>query len=281
MNEAPVGPLAGKVALITGAARGIGRSMAVRLSSMGADVIALDACEDMDTTSYELARQEDLDRTAAEIVRSGSRVYTATADVRHYDELRVAIAEGVAELGGLDIVCANAGIFSSGPTHELSEESWTEMIDINLNGVWRTTKAATPHLIAGGRGGSMVLTSSAAAFAGYGNIAHYVAAKTGVVGLMRSLSVELAPHRIRVNSINPTNVNTDMIHSEEIYRLFLPDSQQPTRDEFAAATTQTHPMGIPWVEPTDVSAVVAFLASDESRYISGMQFPIMAGRDCP
>jgi (+)-trans-carveol dehydrogenase len=272
--------LEGKVALITGAARGQGRSHALKLASMGADIIALDVCEDNHTTSYGGGTAEDLAQTVKEVEALDRRIHAAKADVRSYDELAAEIDQGVAELGRLDIVCANAGILSQGKAHELSEDTWMDMIDINLNGVWRTTKAATPHLIESGGGGSIIITASGAALHGVPNIAHYVAAKTGVVGLMRTISIELAPHRIRANAISPTNVNSDMIQNEALYKLYLPHLEKPTKDEFAAATSATHPMGIPWVEIEDVSNVVAFLASDESRYITGMQVPIMAGRDC-
>lgn len=274
------GKLQGKVALITGAARGQGRSHALRLASEGADIIAVDVCEDIKTTSYHGATDADLAETARSIEALDRRVYAAHADVRNYRQLDEAITAGVAELGRLDIVCANAGILSQGKAHELSEDFWMEMIDINLNGVWRTTKAATRHLIESGGGGSIIITASGAALHGVPNIAHYVAAKTGVIGLMRTISIELAPYGIRANAVSPTNVNSDMIQNEALYRLYLPDVENPTKEQFAAATSKTHPMGIPWVEPADVSAVVAFLASDESRYITGMQVPIMAGRDC-
>jgi (+)-trans-carveol dehydrogenase len=274
------GKLDGKVALITGGARGQGRSHALRLASEGADVIAIDNCADIATTAYHGGTEADLEETARAVEALGRRVFTAHADVRSYDELDAAISKGVAEMGRLDIVCANAGILSMGKAHELSEQSWLDMIDINLNGVWRTTKAVTPHLIAGGRGGSIIITASGAALHGVPNIAHYVAAKTGVVGLMRTISIELAPYGIRANAISPTNVNSDMIQNEALYKLYLPAMENPTKADFAAATTTTHPMGVPWVEVEDVSAVVAFLASDDSRYITGMQVPIMAGRDC-
>ena len=272
--------LEGKVAAITGAARGQGRSHALRLASEGADIIALDACVEIASTAYRASTEADLERTTKEIEALGRRVYTAKADVRNFDQLEDAIGKGVSELGRLDIVCANAGILSTGQSHELSEASWLEMIDINLNGVWRTTKAATPHLIAGRRGGSIIITASGAAMHGVQNISHYVAAKTGVVGLMRSISIELAPHQIRANAICPTNVNSDMIQNEALYKLYLPHIDNPTREHFGEAVSKTHPMGIPWLEVTDVSAVVSFLASDDSRYVTGMQFPIMAGRDC-
>jgi NAD(P)-dependent dehydrogenase (short-subunit alcohol dehydrogenase family) len=149
------------------------------------------------------------------------------------------------------------------------------MIDINLNGVWRTAKVAIPHLIAGGRGGSIVITSSTAGLKGFPNFAHYVAAKHGVIGLMRTLAIELAPHNIRVNTIHPTNVNTDMIQNEDLYRLFNPDA--PTKEAFEQAAVAMQALPIPWVEPVDISNALVFLASDEGRYITGVTLPVDAG----
>jgi NAD(P)-dependent dehydrogenase (short-subunit alcohol dehydrogenase family) len=151
------------------------------------------------------------------------------------------------------------------------------MIDINLSGVWRTCKAAIPHLIAGGRGGSIVLTSSVAGLRSYNGVSHYVSAKHGVVGLMKTLAQELAPHSIRVNTLNPTQVDTDMIQNESMYHLFCPDIENPTRAEFGAASAATILLPIDWVESIDVSNALLFLASDEARYITGVALPIDAG----
>jgi (+)-trans-carveol dehydrogenase len=189
----------------------------------------------------------------------------------------VALGEGVAELGRLDIVAANAGILSSGSLAELSEQAWREMIDVNLSGVWRTCKVAIPHLIAGGRGGSIILTSSVAGLKSYPNMAHYVAAKHGVTGLARALATELATHRIRVNSLHPTQVDTDMIQNDIMYRLFRPDLANPGREDFAAASRATGLLPIDWVESDDVSSALLFLASNDARYITGIALPVDAG----
>lgn len=246
---------------------------------MGADLVVLDACADARTTDYPQARESDLAHTVAEVKRLGRRVHSAVADVRDFDVLAAAVDDGVDALGRLDIVCANAGIVSFGRSWELTEEAWTEMIDINLNGGWRTAKAAIPHILRGARGGSIVFTSSSAAMHGVPNISHYVTSKTGLLGLMRSLSLELAADQIRVNTVNPTNVDTDMIHQPKLYRFYRPDLDEPTLEDFREATRATHPMQIPWVEPRDVSAAVAFLVSDEARYITGVQLPVMGGRE--
>jgi SDR family mycofactocin-dependent oxidoreductase len=269
--------VAGKVALVTGAARGQGRSHAVRLAEEGADIIALDVCADLDTVPYPLARPADLDETARAVEALGQRILARQADVRDLASLRAAVDEGVAEFGRLDIVCANAGVNNPGAAHELDDEVWSDVVDVDLSGVWRTCKVAIPYLIDGGRGGAIVLTSSAAGVKGYANIAHYTAAKHGVNGLVKSLAQELAPHRIRVNSVNPTQVDTPMIMNEPMFALFCPDVPAPTRADFAPVSQAMHLLPVPWVEPRDVSNTVLFLASDEARYITGVALPVDAG----
>jgi len=271
------GRVEGKVAFITGAARGQGRAHAIRLAQEGADIIAVDHCADIETVAYPMATPADLETTAKEVEALGRRIHTAHADVRDFDSLKTAVDAGVAEFGRLDIVSANAGILSNGQSHELTEETWGQMIDINLSGVWRTCKAAIPHMIAGGRGGSIVLTSSVAGLRSYSGVSHYVSAKHGVVGLMKTLAQELAPHSIRVNTVNPTQVDTDMIQNESMYHLFCPDIENPTRAEFGAASAATILLPIDWVESIDVSNALLFLASDEARYITGVALPIDAG----
>ena len=187
------------------------------------------------------------------------------------------VDRGVAALGRLDIVSANAGIHSSAPAHEMSESAWQDLIDVNLTGAWLTCKVAVPHLIAGGRGGVVVLTSSVAGLKPYANIAHYVAAKHGIIGLTKTLAQELVPHRIRVNALSPTQVDTDMIQNQMAYKLFLPTIEKPTREQFRVASQATNLLPIPWVEPRDVSDALIFLASDEARYITGVALPVDAG----
>ena len=271
------GRVAGKVALITGAARGQGRSHALKLASEGADIIALDICRQIESVQYPLSTPEDLEETARQIKELGQSVVTREVDVRDGEALTAAVNDGVAQLGGLDIVIANAGILSVGASFELSDETWSQVIDTNLTGVWRTTKATVPHLIAGGKGGSIILTSSIAGLVGQPGIGHYVAAKHGVVGLMKTLALELAPLSIRVNSIHPTNVDTAMIMNESTYRVFLPDDPNPTREKFAVPAGEMNALPVPWIEPGDVSNAVIFLASDEARYITGISLPIDAG----
>ncbi|CQD17580.1 carveol dehydrogenase [Mycobacterium lentiflavum] len=271
------GRVAGKVALITGAARGQGRSHALRLAAEGADIIALDICRQIESVPYSLATPEDLEETGRRVKELGQNVVIREVDVRDGEALIAAVNDGVSQLGRLDIVVANAGIMSIGPSFELSEQTWSQVVDINLSGVWRTTKAAVPHLIAGGNGGSIVLTSSIAGLIGQPGLAHYVAAKHGVVGLMKTLALELAPMSIRVNTVNPTCVDTDMIMNEATYRIFLPDDPHPTRDKFAVPAGEMNALPVPWIETGDVSNAVLFLASDEARYITGISLPVDAG----
>jgi (-)-trans-carveol dehydrogenase len=226
---------------------------------------------------YSLATPHDLDETARQVGALGRRVVTVQADVRDYPGLAKALDDAVAELGRLDIVSANAGILSRGTADALAEASWQDMIDINLTGVWHTAKAAVPHLIAGGRGGSIVLTSSGVVMKGIANFGHYVSAKHGVVGLMRTMARELAPHLIRVNALHPGNVDTAMIRNPETLRLFRPDLENPTAEDAAAAFQATNAMPVPWVEPEDISNALLFLASDEARYVTGVSLPVDAG----
>jgi (+)-trans-carveol dehydrogenase len=271
------GRVEGKVAFVTGAARGQGRSHALRLAQEGADIIAVDIGKQIDSVPMPMATSDDLNETVRQVEELDRRIVATQADVRDYAGLKQALDEGVAQLGRLDIVAANAGIASFGPAEELSEQAWQDMIDVNLTGVWHTCKAAIPHLKAGGRGGSIILTSSAAGLKGYANVSHYVSAKHGVVGLMRTLAQELAPHMIRVNSIHPTQVDTPMIMNETAFRLFLPDHEHPTVEDFAPVSQTMNALPIPWVDPVDISNAVLFLASDEARYITGVPLPVDAG----
>jgi len=271
------GRVEGKVAFVTGAARGQGRSHAIRLAEEGADIIAVDIADQVASVPYPMATPEDLAETVKEVEALDRRIVATQADVRDYAGLKQALDDGVTQLGRLDIVCSNAGISSFGKADELEETTWQDMIDINLTGMWHACKAAIPHLVAGGRGGSIVITSSDAGLKAYPNLAHYVSAKHGVVGLMRTLALELAPHFIRVNSLHPSTVDTDMIQNEATYRLFRPDLRDPGAQELADAGRAINALPIPWLEPVDISNAVLFLASDEARYITGVTLPVDAG----
>ena len=272
------GRVEGKVAFITGAARGQGRSHAVRLAQEGADIIAIDVCKPIEGVQVAPSTPEDLAETADLVKGHDRRIYTAEVDVRDYEALKAAVDAGVEQLGQLDIIVANAGIGNGGATlDKTSERDWTDMIDVNLGGVWKTVKAGVPHLLEGGRGGSIILTSSVGGLKAYPHTGHYVAAKHGVVGLMRTFAVELGQHMIRVNSVHPTNVNTPLFMNEGTMRLFRPDLKDPGPDDLAVVAQMMHVLPIGWVEPEDISNAVLFLASDESRYITGVTLPIDAG----
>ncbi|MCB0929612.1 MAG: mycofactocin-coupled SDR family oxidoreductase [Mycobacterium sp.] len=275
------GRVDGKVALVTGAARGQGRSHAVRLAEEGADIIALDICGPIrpgTETAIPASTSEDLAETASLVKNLGRRIVTAEVDLRDFDATKAAVDSGVEQLGKLDIIVANAGIGNGGDVlWETSQQDWDEMIDINLSSVWKSIKAAVPHMIAGGNGGSIILTSSVGGLKAYPHCGNYVAAKHGVVGLMRSFAVELGQHNIRVNSVHPTHVATPMLHNEGTFKMFRPDLENPGPDDMAPICQLFHVLPIPWVQPVDISNGVLFFASDESRYVTGVELPIDAG----
>ncbi|OBA67572.1 3-ketoacyl-ACP reductase [Nocardia sp. 852002-20019_SCH5090214] len=273
------GRVEGKVAFITGAARGQGRSHAVRLAEEGADIIAVDVCKPVSGTDLiPASTPADLAETVELVKGLGRRIVTAEVDVRDFDALKAAVDNGVEQLGRLDIIVANAGIGNGGATlAETSEQDWNTMIGINLEGVWKTVKAGVPHLISGGSGGSIILTSSVGGLKAYPNTGHYVAAKHGVVGLMRTFAVELGANSIRVNSVHPTNVNTPMFMNEGTMKMFRPDLENPGVEDFEPVAKFMHVLPVGWVEPVDISNAVLFLASDESRYITGLPVTVDAG----
>ncbi|MGY1643258.1 mycofactocin-coupled SDR family oxidoreductase [Geodermatophilus sp. SYSU D00703] len=272
-----MGRVEGKVAFITGAARGQGRSHAVRLAREGADIIAVDVCEQVETVPYPTATPDDLAETVRQVEALDRRIVAAEVDVRDLAGLTEVVEDGVAELGRLDIVLANAGISTPAPTLEMGEETWQTMIDVNLTGVWKTVRAAVPNVIAGGRGGSVVITSSLAAIYANPGTAHYSAAKAGLVMLAKVMAKELAPHGIRVNTVHPTTVATDMILNEPTYRLFRPDLEHPTRADFEEAALTLNALPVPALEAVDISNAVLYLVSDDGRYVTGTTHVVDAG----
>ncbi|OUS92210.1 mycofactocin-coupled SDR family oxidoreductase [Rhodococcus sp. NCIMB 12038] len=273
------GRLEGKVAFITGAARGQGRSHALTLAQEGADIIAVDLLENVDSVPYALSSQEDMDETVRLVESAGRKIYSAKADVRDANALNAAVNEGVSQFGRLDIVLANAGIASVAPIEDLSVEKWRDMIDINLTGVFNTVKAALPHLTAHGQGGSIVITSSTAGIKGLQNLTHYDAAKHGVVGFMKGLANELAPRSIRVNTVHPTSVDNDMANNETFYGLMVPGKApaEVTREEALPVYQSINALPVPLIDARDVSNAILFLVSEDARYITGIQLPVDAG----
>lgn len=258
--------LRGRVVLVTGAARGSGRCHCERFAEEGADVIALDAAE----------AAGDLEQTAAAVAARGVRTVTGLANVGDFGAVAAAVDAAVAELGRIDVVVANAGIHPAGaPAWEISPESWQQVLDVNLTGVWHTVKAAVPHI--GDQGGSVVIVSSTNGIRGTANTAAYTASKHAVVGLARTLANELGPRGIRVNTVHPGAVATAMVLNEATFRRLRPDLDNPLAEDAAEVLKARHLLPVPWVEPVDVSNAVVFLASDEARYITGTQIVIDAG----
>jgi (+)-trans-carveol dehydrogenase len=276
--EGNMGDLTGKVAFITGVARGQGRAHAVRLAEDGADIIGVDIVEDIKTAYYPMSSPADLEETVRLVESLGRRMVARKADVRVQSELDAAVAEGVDALGPIGIVCANAGMAASAKTWEITDEQWQNVIDVNLTGVWRTIKATVPGMIETNQGGSIILTSSLAGLKGYSNIANYVASKHGVNGLMRVLANELGPYNIRVNSVCPGLINTPLMMNDYHYALFRPELENPTQADATQVFRTMQALPIDWLEPRDVANVIAFLASDDAAHLTGMAVPVDAGQ---
>ncbi|MFZ0045153.1 MAG: mycofactocin-coupled SDR family oxidoreductase [Streptosporangiaceae bacterium] len=263
------GRVQGKVAFITGAGHGQGRSHAIRLAEEGADIVAVDICRDYDTVPYSMATPEELAETVKAVEALDRRIVASQANVRDAEALKAAVDEGVAQLGRLDIVCANAGICTVQAWDEVTPQVWQDTLDTNLTGVWNTIVACVPHLIAAG-GGSVICTSSTAGIKGLPFLAPYVAAKHGVVGIARTMANELAAHSIRVNTVHPTGVQTPM--GEGLGGLEALIQRDPNIGPIFMNT-----LPVESVEARDISNAVLFLASDEARYVTGLEFTVDAG----
>jgi SDR family mycofactocin-dependent oxidoreductase len=272
------GRVEGKVVFITGAARGQGRSHAVRLAEEGADIIATDICKQIDSNLYPLATPEDLEETARLVEAAGRRVVTRQADVRDRDALRSALEEGIREFGRLDVTVANAGICPMGAGNPMD---FVDATDVDLIGVMNTVAVSVPHLPAGA---SIVITGSTAGMMnatgggnmGYGGMGYSWAKKT-LIGYTEQMALVLAAKSIRVNAIHPTNCDTHLIHNKELYKVFRPDLAEPTREDVIPAFTYFQAMPVPFVDPLDISNAVLYFASDESRYVTGQQLRVDAG----
>jgi SDR family mycofactocin-dependent oxidoreductase len=276
-----VGRVQGKVAFVTGAARGQGRSHAVRLAEEGADIIAVDRCEDFETVGYPMATPEDLEETAKLVEKTGRGIVTAKADVREAGQLREAVERGLAEFGKVDIVVAQAGI--AGMKGEPPLQAWVDVISTNLIGTINAINVALPHLT---EGAAIVATGSTAALMDTHNKPDpgndpggmaYVHSKRALSAYVHDLATELAPRGIRANVVHPTNCNTDMLQSEPMYKSFRPDLEHPTRADAEPVFYVQQAMKVPWIEPIDISNAVLWLASDEARYVTGMQVRVDAG----
>lgn len=269
--------LEGRVALVTGAARGIGRAVCERLAAEGACIIATDLCGQLEGVNYATGTAENLEETLRLVGQLGADAVGYPADVRDTAQINSVAARGLERFGHIDIVCAAAGTAVFAPMWELSDDDWNVVVDTNLTGVFKTLRAVIPAMIQRGQGGSLILISSTAGLRGLPNNANYVAAKHGLVGLARNLCNELGPHLIRVNTVHPTTTNTPLVHNQSTYKMFRPDLQNPTLDDFAEAAPALNAMPIAWAEPLDIAAAVSWLASDESRYVTGAAIPVDAG----
>lgn len=269
------GELTDKIALVTGAARGQGRSHAVALANEGADVVAIDIAADIDSIPYALGTKEELEETAQLVEQTGRRVVTYVADVRQLADLQACVQSAIAELGDIDIVVANAGVMAAGKTDPADQQVYRDIVETNLFGVWNTLVATVPSMIRKGRGGSIILTSSTQGLAGRGGDGSaaafaYAASKHGIVGLMRSAAHAYATHNIRVNTVHPTGVATPMVINDHTVRFFQEDPD-------AATKLATNLLPIPLVEVQDVTNAVIWLASDKARYVTGVTLPVDAG----
>jgi SDR family mycofactocin-dependent oxidoreductase len=263
------GRVAGKVAFITGAAHGQGRSHAIRLAEEGADIIAVDICHDYDTVTYPMGTEAELAETVKAVEALDRRIVASQADVRDAAALKAAVDDGVAQLGRLDIVSANAGICTVQAWDEVTPAVWQDTLDTNLTGVWNTMVVSVPHLIAAG-GGSIICTSSTAGIKGLPYLAPYVAAKHGVVGIAKTMANELASHKIRVNTVHPTGVDTPMGNGLGGLEALI--GRDPNLGPIYMNT-----LPVETVDPRDISNAVLFLASDEARYVTGLEFTVDAG----
>ncbi|MFZ2530108.1 MAG: mycofactocin-coupled SDR family oxidoreductase [Rhodococcus sp. (in: high G+C Gram-positive bacteria)] len=276
-----MGRVEGKVAFITGAARGQGRSHAVRLAEEGADIIAVDLCENIPSMGYSMATPEDLEETVRLVEKHGRRIVAVKADVREAAQVRAALEQGLAEFGKLDIVIAQAGV--AGMKGEPQVQAWADVINTNLVGTINAVQAALPHLT---EGASIIATGSTAALMDVSKVDQpgkdlggvaYVYSKRALSQFIHQLATHLAPRNIRANVVHPTNCNTDMLQSEPMYRSFRPDLEHPTRQDAEPVFGVQQAMPIPYIEAEDSSNMVLFLASDESRYVTGMQMRVDGG----
>jgi len=271
-----MGKMDGKVVLITGGARGQGRSHALTFAREGAEVVVCDIADQLPSVPYPLASAGELDDTARMVQDLDRRCLAVRADVRDSGQMQGIVEQALSEFGHIDILLANAGIESFESAWELTDEQWDEMIAVNLTGVWKSCRAVIPHMIER-HTGVILVTSSIGGLKGLANQAHYCATKHGVVGLMRTLAIELAPHGIRVNTVHPSSVDTPIIKNQAMYTLFSGGKPDATLEEVTPAFRELNLLDIPWMEPQDISNAMLWLASDDARYITGATLPVDAG----
>jgi (+)-trans-carveol dehydrogenase len=274
--------LEGQVAFISGAARGQGRSHAVRLAREGVKIVGFDLCRQIDTVPFDMSTPEDLIETERLVKEAGSEMVAVHADARDQAEVDAAFHAGIESFGKVDIVLANAGIINNyKKTWQLEDVDFRNVVDVNIVGVWHTVKAAVPHLIERREGGAIVMTGSGASVGGIPNLAPYVASKHAVLGLMRTLAKELGRYQIRVNAVMPGNCNTPMFDNDGIRRLYVPDAETPTQEVFLERAAAMSPMRNPYVEPEDISEAIVYLVGPAGRLVSGVALPVDGGTATP
>jgi (+)-trans-carveol dehydrogenase len=276
------GRFEGRTVVISGGARGQGRSHALRFAAEAANVVVFDVCAGIDTAPYALATVAELEETADAVREAGAKGFAEVADVRDADQVQRVFDRAVAEFGAVDVAVANAGILQAGArAWEIDEAVFRTVLDVNVVGAWHVLKSGISAMRATGTRGSVVVTGSGASLKGLPNVGSYVASKHALVGLVRSAAKEAAPEGIRVNLVAPGNVRTPMFLNDTIKELYVPDLPGATNDQLAERAAEGVPMRVPWVEPEDVSEAVLYLASDAARYVTGTVLPVDAGSGVP
>jgi len=271
-----VGRLSGKVALITGGARGQGRSHAVTFAREGADIVTCDLVSQVATVPYPMSVPDDLNETVKLVEEQDGRCVAMQADVRDTAQIQAVVERGIAEFGKIDILVANAGIVAPVPLLDITDDDWSDMIDIDLTGVFKSIRAVAPHMVER-RSGRIIATASIVGRIGASGLSHYAAAKWGVIGLVKSAALEFGPYGVTVNAVCPTNVDTPMIQNPAMYALFAPGVQNPTRDDVTPGFSSLNALPVPWVQVQDISEGMLYLAAESGRYVTGETLTIAAG----
>lgn len=271
-----MGKLDGKVALITGGARGQGRSHAVTFAREGANIVICDLVSQIETVPYPMSHPDDMDETVKLVEEHDKRCVAIQADVRDTDQMAGVVERALSEFGQIDILIANAGIVAPVPFADISDQAWSDMLETDLTGVFKSIRAVVPHMVER-RSGRIIATSSMVGKTGVPGLAHYVAAKWGVIGLVKSAALEFGQYGITVNAVCPTNVDTPMIQNPAMYALFAPDIAHPSRDDVVPGFTSLNALPIPWVQAQDISEGMLYLAAESGRYVTGETLTIAAG----
>jgi SDR family mycofactocin-dependent oxidoreductase len=271
-----MGKFDGKAVLITGGARGQGRSHALQFAKEGADIVVADIAEQIETVPYTMSNESQLAETVKLVEEYDQRCVSVKGDMSRSEDVQHVVDTAVAELGRLDIVIINHGVLSLAPVAEMTDQQWYDVLESDLSGVFKTMRATIPHLVQQ-ESGRIIATSSMAGRTGLPTVAHYCAAKWGVIGLVKSVAREVAGQGVTVNAICPTNCDTDMIHNQPFYELFAPDVENPTKEQAVPGFLSLNAIPVPWIDPIDISNAMMFLASDEARYITGEALHVSAG----